>query len=78
MLKFQQPSKFVGTCLYLIFVGSTHVLHIKFAQMKVVFVCNFMVTIKVYQGDSYNMYYEHISIFIKNKFWAFKFYLNTN
>jgi hypothetical protein len=55
-----------------------HVLHIKFAQMKVVFVCDLMVYYQGHQGDSYNMYYEHISIFIEHTFWAFKFCLNTN
>jgi hypothetical protein len=71
-------SKFVGNCLYLTFVGSTHVLCIKFAQMKVMFVCDLMIYYQGHQGDSYNMYYEHISIFIENTFWAFKFCLNTN
>jgi len=48
-----------------------HVL-IKFAQMNDVFVCDLMVTIKVYQGDLYNMYCEKNSNFIASPFWAFK------
>jgi hypothetical protein len=31
-----------------------------------------MTTIKVCQGDLYNMYYEQSSNFIANPFWAFK------
>jgi hypothetical protein len=44
----------------------------KFARMRDVFVCDLVVTIKVYQGDLYNMYYEQFSNFIASPFWAFK------
>ncbi len=45
---------------------------VKFAQMRDVFVCDLVVTIKVYQGDLYNMYCEQFSNFIASPFWAFK------
>jgi hypothetical protein len=48
-----------------------HVLF-KFAQMRDVFVCDLVVTIKVYQGDLYNMYCEQFFNFIVSPFWAFK------
>jgi hypothetical protein len=48
-----------------------HVL-IKFAQLRVVFVCDLVATIKVCQSDVYNMYYDQTSKFTANSFWAFK------
>jgi hypothetical protein len=40
--------------------------------MQDVFVCNFMVVIKVYQGYMYNMYLEYNSNFAAYTLWAFK------
>jgi hypothetical protein len=48
-----------------------HVL-IKFAQMGDVFVCDLVATIKVCEGDLYNMYLEQSSNFNADTFWAFK------
>jgi hypothetical protein len=45
---------------------------IKFARSKDVFVCDLVATIKVYQGDVYNMYCDQISKLTTNSFWAFK------
>jgi hypothetical protein len=45
---------------------------IKFASMQDVFMCDLVVTIKVYQGDMYNMYLKQSSNFTTNTFWAFK------
>jgi len=45
----------------------------KFAQMRVVFLCNLVVDIKVYEGDLYNIYLEQTFNFAMDTFWAFKF-----
>jgi hypothetical protein len=44
------------TCI-LPMLESMHVF-IKFAQMQDIFVCDLVATIKVCQGDFYNMYYD--------------------
>jgi mannosyltransferase OCH1-like enzyme len=51
-----------------------HVL-IKFVWSKDVFVCDLVATIKVYQGDVYNMYCDQISKLTNDSFWAFKSWL---
>ncbi len=45
---------------------------IKFAQMRDVYVCHLLTTIKVCQGDIYMMYCDQTSKFTTNNFWAFK------
>jgi hypothetical protein len=37
--------------------------------------CDLVATIKVYQGDVYNMYCDQISKLIVDSFWAFKSWL---
>jgi hypothetical protein len=51
-----------------------HVL-IKFAWSKDVLVCDLVATIKVYQGDVYNMYCDQNSKLTIDSFWAFKSWL---
>jgi hypothetical protein len=45
---------------------------IKFEQPRYVFVCDLVATIKVCQSYVYNMYYDQISKFTTDSFWAFK------
>jgi hypothetical protein len=45
---------------------------IKFAQMKDVYVCDLVATIKVFQGDIYTMYCDQTSKFTKYNFWTLK------
>ncbi len=61
----------LGLAYILPLLESMHDL-IKFAQMRNVFICDLVVTVKVYQGDMYNMYLEQSSTFITYIFWAFK------
>jgi hypothetical protein len=63
-------SLFGLVCIFPLF-ESMHAL-IKFAQLKYAFVCDLVATIKVCQGDVYNMYYDQTSKFTANSFWAFK------
>jgi hypothetical protein len=45
---------------------------IKFAQMKDVYVCDLVATIKAFQGDIYMMYSDQTSKFTKYNFWTLK------
>jgi hypothetical protein len=51
-----------------------HVL-IKFEQSRDVFTCDLVANIKVCQSYVYNMYYDEISKFAIDSFWAFKLLL---
>jgi len=45
---------------------------IKFAQMRDLYVCDLVATIKVNQVDIYMMHCDQTSKFTRNNFWAFK------
>jgi hypothetical protein len=61
----------LGLAYILPLLESMHAL-IKFAHMRIIFVCDLVVVIKVCQGDIYNMYLEQNSNFTTDIFWAFK------